>query len=357
MGLLAADRLPFYIGTNSTNSSSDGIYLAYLETRSGEISEPMLVAEVADPEYLALSPDGSTLYAATNGRDGGFVTAYRVGDDYSLSELNKVSLEGNRSCHISLDETGSYLLSASYGKGTISVVSIDADGKLIEVVDEKKFEGSGPNERRQKRPHAHSIYTDPENNFVYVCDLGTDKVWSFALDSKTGRLTALDPPAGEVPPGGGPRHLAFHPNGKFAYVNNELGLGVTTFELDQTSGQLTPIQTVSTLPEGVTPKGFTTAAIRVHPSGKWLYVTSRGDDTVAAFQIGEDGKLTLLENVPAEVVQPREMQLDPTGQWLITAGQKDDKLATFRIDKHDGKLKFSETKQEVGSPMCVLFAE
>ncbi|WOO42423.1 lactonase family protein [Rubellicoccus peritrichatus] len=357
MNILSAEALPFYIGTYSTNSASDGIYLAYLETKSGEISKPLLVAEVDDPEYLALSPDGSMLYAATNGRDGGFVTAYRVEDDLSLKKLNRVSLDGNRSCHISLDGEGRHLFSASYGKGTASVIGIKEDGSVSEVLDLVQFEGSGPNERRQKQPHAHAIYASPQHRYVYVCDLGTDKVWSFALDAESGKLTALDPAAGEVPPGGGPRHLAFHPNGKFAYVNNEMGLGVTVFSMDHGSGQLSPVQTISTLAEGTGPEGLTTAAIRVHPNGKWLYVSSRGDDTVAAFEIADDGTLTAIGNVPAGVEQPREMQLDPTGQWVITAGQKDDQLAALRINSQTGELKSARPTQKVGSPVSIVFAK
>jgi 6-phosphogluconolactonase len=215
--------------------------------------------------------------------------------------------------------------------------------------------GSGPNPKRQLGPHAHSIYTSPDDAFVYACDLGSDKVWIFKFDAGDGTLVPSDPPFARVPPGSGPRHLAFNPNGKFVYVSNEMGHDVTVFTRNASTGDLTVLETVGTLPAGTPEGNVTTAEIALHPSGKWLYVSNRGCDTISAFAVGEDGRIKLIQSVAAGVKFPRNFGLDASGQWMITAGQNDGRIAVLKVDPASGRLSATDQSAQVGSPVCVLF--
>lgn len=345
----------FYLGTNTGKTESKGIYIGVLDTRTGALGGVELAAEANNPSFLALAPDGKFLYAALEGA-GGAVGAFRVEPDGKLSPLNTAPSGGNGACHVSVDHAGRHVLVANYGGGNISCLAIQPDGSLGQSTDFVQFSGSGPHPGRQQKSYAHAIYTDATDTFVYACDLGSDKVWSFRFDKAAGTLTPTDPTAGVVPPGGGPRHLAIHPNGRFAYANNEMGLSVTTFARDPHTGLLTALQTVPTSEKLTGPAaGVTTSEIICHPSGKWLYVSSRGDDIIAVYAIAEDGKLTLLENAPAGVQIPRGMGLDPTGQWLVVAGQKDNRLTVLKIDPVSGKLTPTGQSVAAPSPICVVF--
>jgi 6-phosphogluconolactonase len=248
------------------------------------------------------------------------------------------------------------VLAANYGGGSIAAFRTQPDGSLGERSAFVQFTGGSVNPKRQEKPHAHAIYTDPANKFVYSPDLGTDNVWTFKLDPATGTLTATEPPSGKVPPGSGPRHLAIHPNGKFAFVCNEMTLTATAFQRDPSTGALKEIETVSTLPPGTEIKGYSTAEIFVHPTGKWLYVSNRTHDTIAVLSIADDGRIKLVEAAPAGVKVPRGFGLDPTGNWLVAGGQNDDRIAVHKIDPATGKLTLTGETAEVGAPVCVLFA-
>ncbi len=352
-----SNEVRFYIGTNTRETGSKGIYTGVLDTRTGALGAVKLAAEANNPSFLALAPGGKFLYAALEGA-GGAVGAFRIEPDGKLATLNTAPSGGDGACHVSVDGAGRHVLVANYGGGNISCLAIQPDGSLGASTAFVQFSGSGPHPARQQKPYAHAIYPAADGKFVYACDLGSDKVWSFRYDKDAGTLAPTDPAAGVVPPGSGPRHLAIHPSGRFAYANNEMGLSVTAFARDPVSGLLTELETVPTSQKLTGPAaGVTTSEIICHPSGKWLYVSSRGDDIIAVYAIAEDGKLTLLENAPAGVQIPRGMGLDPTGQWLVVAGQKDHRLTVLKIAPASGKLTPTGQSVETPSPICVVFEQ
>ena len=361
--ILAAATLPgaafcadatFYIGTYTKPGKSEGVYVSKLDTDTGKLGPVELAGKAASPSFLALTPDGKHLYAAIEA-GGGSVAAFAVGEGGKLTALNTLPAGGEATCHVWVDATGRNVLAANYSGGSIAGFRTNADGSLGARSAFVQYEGTGPDKARQEKPHAHSIYTDSTNQFVYSCDLGTDNVWTFRFDAAKGALTPADPAAAKVPPGAGPRHLAIHPNGRFAYANNEMGLSVTAFTRDTASGALTAVQTLPTLPEGTVTKGVSTAEIFCHPTGKWLYASNRGHDSIAVYSIAADGKLTWIETAPATVKVPRGFGIDPTGKWLVTAGQEDDKIAVLQIDPATGKLTPNGSTADVGASVCILF--
>lgn len=368
-----AQQHAVYFGTY-TGTASKGIYRSTLDGESGHLSAPQLVAEAENPSFLALSPNGRFLYAALEA-GGGAVGAWAVGGnagsgdgsgdgdgdsgnadsgDGEMTALNQQPSGGSGACHVSVDATGRNVLVANYGSGSVACFPLRDDGSLGERSALLQHTGSGPNAQRQEKPHAHSIYADPAGVFVYACDLGTDEVKIYRFDVAAGTLTPNDPPAGRVPPGAGPRHFALHPRG-FAYANNEMGLSVTAFRRDAASGALSEIQTVPTLPQNSSHDGASTAEMFMHPAGRWLYVSNRGHDTIVVYEIGGDGKLTLLEHVPTPA-EPRGFHISADGRWLVVGGQKDDTVAVFRIDAITGKLRATGQTVKVAAPVCVLFA-
>lgn len=342
-----------YLASYARAPEGAGIYLAHLDVDTGRLSAPRRAAALPDPSFLAISPDGKFVYAATD-LDGGALAAFRV-DGAKLTRLNVRTFGPGGCCHVSLDAAGRHVFGASYGSGAIVAFPIQRDGSLGERTGFAQFTGSGPNPERQKQPYAHSIYGDESGRFVYACDLGTDRVWTFQLDPESGALVPTDPPAGETPPGSGPRHLAWSPDGKFAYVNGEMSLEVTAFAHRADRAGLTALQTISSLPPGTPREGNSSAEIVCHPGGKWLYVSNRGHDSLTVFAIAEDGRLSWVDNGPCRVRFPRSFALDPTGKWLIAAGQNDDRIAVLKIDPTTGKLTPTDQSAQVGSPMCVLF--
>ena len=349
----AADAT-FYLGTYTKPGQSQGIYVGKLDTATGKLGPLELAAEAKSPSFVALAPGGKFLYAVAEAGGGG-LAAFSVGAGGKLTKLNEQPTGGPGTCHVWVDATGKNVFAANYSGGSIAAFQVKADGSLGERTAFVQLEGSGPDPRRQTKSCGHSIYTDAANKFVYSCDLGSDNVWIFKLDAARGTLTPTNPPSGKVPPGAGPRHLAIHPNGKFAYANNEMGLSVTAFARDAASGALTALETVPTLPEGAPKAGVSTAEIFCHPTGKWLYVSNRGHDTIAVYAIGADGKLQWIEAAPAQVKVPRGFGIDPSGQWLIAGGQNDNRIAVLKIDTATGKLTATDQSAAVGSPVCVLF--
>ncbi len=350
---LSADAI-FYIGTYTKPGKSEGVYVSKLDTDTGKLGSVELAGKAPSPSYVALSPDGKFLYAAVESGKGS-VASFAVGAGGKLTALNEQPAGGDGTCHIWVDATGKTVLAANYGGGSIVGYRTNADGSLGERSAFVQFEGTGPDKARQEKPHGHGIYTDASNQFVYACDLGTDNVWTFLFDAAKGTLKPAEPASAKVPAGAGPRHLAIHPNGRFAYANNEMGLSVTAFNRDTKTAALTPVQTLSTLPEGTPTKGVSTAEIFCHPSGKWLYASNRGHDSIAVYAIAADGKLTWIETAPAGVKVPRGFGIDPTGKWLVAAGQEDDKIAVLKIDPTTGKLTPNGSTAEVGAPVCILF--
>ncbi len=348
-----AGTAEFYIGAYTKPGGNRGIQRASLDTTAGELKLLGLAAEAKNPSFLAVHPGGKYLYAAIED-GGGAVGSFAIEKDGSLRALTTESSKGSGNCHVTVDPSGKFVFAANYGSGSVAALPIGSDGSVGTAVGSFQHVGSGPDAGRQKGPHAHSIY--PNGGFVYACDLGTDDVFIYRLGA-TGSLTPNDPPSGKVPPGSGPRHFAFHPKGGFAYANNEMTCTVTAFAHDAAKGALTAIQTLSTLPAGYTlTKKDSTAEIFCHPTGKFLYVSNRGHDTIAVFAIGADGKLALIQNAPANVKIPRGFAISPDGGWLVAAGQNSDSLASHKIDPATGKLTPAAKLEGVGAPVCVMFA-
>lgn len=345
----------FYIGAYSGPGKGEGIYTGVLDSDTGKLGPITVAAKTDNPSYVALSPDGANLYAVCSD-SGGSVSAFSVGKDGTLTFLNNVAAGSPGNCYVSVDPSRKNVFAANYSGGSIACIRIKEDGSLGDRSSLIAFHGSGPNPDRQKGPRGHFVATDSSGKFLYACDLGTDHVWSFHFDPSTGAIGAMTDGQGMVPPGSGARHLAFGPGENFAYVNGEMGRNVTVFKHDKSTGGLTPIQTLPLVPDGAPDKTITTAETICHPSGKWLYISSRGDDILAVFAIGADGKLTFVQDVPSVAKFPRGFGIDPTGRWLVCAGQNGNDIAVFSIDQASGKLTPTCEQAAVPAPVCVMFA-
>ena len=345
----------FYLGVFANPGKGEGIYTGLRDEETGRLGPVALAVKANSPSYLAFSPGASFLYAVTSDENGS-VAAYRIGGDGALAFLNRVASGGAGACHLCVDPSGKNVLVANYGGGNIVCIRIKGDGSLGERTSTANFEGSGPDPVRQKKPFAHFISTDAAGRFVYSCDLGTDRVRGLRFDAAAGLFQESAGIQGSMPPGAGPRHLAFGSGESFAYVNGEMGRNVSVFERDKSTGSLHCIQTLPLVPGPGPAQGITTAEIVCHPSGKWLYVSSRGDNIIAVFAIGADGELTFLQDIPCLVKVPRGFGIDPSGHWLIAAGQDDGRIAVLAIAQDTGKLTPADQEASVPSPVCVLFA-
>ena len=273
-----------------------------------------------------------------------------------LTLLNTVPAKGSSACHLVVDHTGKSLVVANYGNGSVAVFPVGADGRLGESTAQVQHSGpAGPNAGRQRGPHAHAVVLSQDNRFVFVPDLGLDKVFTYRLDPAQGTLTANDPPSAAVPPGSGPRHFAFHPNGKFAYTVNEMKSSVTAFSYDKSKGTLTDLQTISNLPEDYTGVD-NSAEIEVDAAGKFLYASNRGHDSITVYKIDSGkGTLTSVDRVPTQGKTPRSFKIDPTGRYLFAANQDSNSVVIFKRDADTGRLTPTGQTVNVGSPVCVQF--
>lgn len=360
----ATSNYHVYFGTY-TGAKSKGIHVARFDAATGRLSEPRLAAETRNPSFLAVHPAGNFLYAVgevneAQGKRAGAVTAFgRNASTGDLTELNQQTSGGTGPCHLSVDATGKCLLVANYGSGSIAALPLRADGSLAEATTTIQHTGSSVNPQRQAGPHAHFICPSPDHRFALTCDLGLDKVLVYQLDATAAKLAPHDPPFAVVAHGAGPRHLAFHPNGQFVYVINEMALTITMFNYDAAKGVLFEEQTVSTLPAGYTATGKdSTAEIAVHPSGKFVYGSNRGHDSIAVFAAdAKTGRLTLVQNESSQGKTPRHFAMDPTGRWLLAENQNSDSVVVFAIDAATGKLKPTGQTITVGSPVCAVFVQ
>ncbi len=347
-----------YFGTY-TRKASKGIYVSRFNARDGSLSEPELAAEIGNPSFVAIHPGGKNLYAVSElDGGGGAVTAFSIDSKSGkLAQLNRVSSKGGGPCHLNVDRTGKALIVVNYGTGSTAAIAVKADGSMVESASFVQHKGSSVNPQRQEGPHAHSVNISADNRFAVVADLGLDRVLVYKFDAANATIAPNDPPFTAVKAGSGPRHFTFHPKGRYAYVINEIACTVTAFQYDAAGGRLTEIETVSTLPAGVAvAKGYSTAEVRAHPGGKFLYGSNRGHNTIAVFQIDQKtGKLTLVENASTQGEIPRNFNLDPTGKWLLAANQNSDSVVEFSVDQASGKLTPSGKKLTVGTPVCIRF--
>ncbi|HUG93592.1 MAG TPA: lactonase family protein [Planctomycetaceae bacterium] len=355
--------LRVYIGTY-TRGDSRGIYAFDLDLESGALESRGLAAELRNPSFLAIHPNRKFLYAVSEvsdagGRPTGGVSAFAIeAGTGKLTALNAQPSGGAGPCHLVVDPSGQCVLVANYGGGSVAAIPVQANGRLAEPASTIQHEGQSVNPRRQQAPHAHSINVDKTNRFAVAADLGLDKLLVYRLKPDTGGLTPNDPPHATVEPGAGPRHFAFHPGGRFAYVINELDLTVTAFAWDAGRGALEAIQTVTTLPGDFqgSREGLSTAEVQVHPSGRFLYGSNRGHDTIAMFAIdGQTGKLTPLGHEKTGGRTPRNFGIDPTGAYLLAANQDSHSVVVFKINSQTGRLEPTEHHVEVPSPVCVKF--
>jgi 6-phosphogluconolactonase len=350
-------KLWVYVGT-STGGESKGIYRFLFDPEAGAAGPVELAAAAANPGFLAIHPDRPLLYAVNavsdfQGQKTGAVSAFEMDPQSGeLTLLNQQPSGGAGPCHLVVDAGGRNVLVANYGGGSVAVLPIGEDGGLEVPSCIAQHAGSSVNPRRQEGPHAHSINLDSADRFAFAADLGLDQVVIYRFDPELGTLTPNDPPAAHVAPGAGPRHLAFHPTGRFAYVINELDSTVTAFSYDAAAGVLTEIQTITTLPEGFTGENYP-AEVLVHPSGRFLYGSNRGHDSIAVFTIDEGtGKLAPAGHQPSGGKAPRNFRIDPSGAWMIVGNQSSNTILVFRIDPESGALERKGQELEAPAPIC-----
>ncbi|HEU5099982.1 MAG TPA: lactonase family protein [Roseiflexaceae bacterium] len=350
-----------YIGTYTPEAPAgadvNGIFIYRLDPASGALESLGAVAGLTNPSYLAADPQKRHLYAVQEletyaGQPGGAVSALAIDPQTSmLQPINTRPTHGLHPCYVSIDQSGRWVMAANYSSGSLCVLPIEADGALGPATATIQHSGSSVNQERQEGPHAHSIMVDPRNRFVLAADLGLDQILIYELDARRGTLTEHH--QANLRPGAGPRHLTFHPSGKYLYCMNELDSTVTVFAYDAEQGTLRDLQSVSTLPNGFTGSN-TGADIHVHPTGRYLYSSNRGHDSIAIFALDEAiGLLEPIGHVATGGRTPRNFAIDPTGTLLFAANQASDSVLSFQIDEASGGLTPTGHVTEVPKPVCV----
>jgi 6-phosphogluconolactonase len=355
---IAADSYLAYVGTYTTGESK-GIYAYRYDPKDGKMTSLGLAAETENPSFVVANH--RFLYAVNEvqkyqGQPSGGVSAFAMdAKTGKLTFLNEVPSRGADPCYISLDKTGKFVLVANYTGGNVAVFPIHPDGSLGEATGFVQHTGSGPNHDRQEGPHAHWLEVTPDNRFAIAADLGSDELLVYRFDPVKGLLTPNNPPFAKVSPGSGPRHFAFHPDGEHAYVIDEMVGAINTFAFDSRKGKLTLMQTVPTLPKDFSGEN-TTAEIEVHPSGRFVYASNRGHDSIVVYAVDpKTGTLKLIEDVPTQGKTPRNFQIDPTGTRLFVANQDSGNIVAFRINPKTGRLTSSGDPLKVPNPVCIKF--
>ena len=351
---LPAADVYVYFGTHSRGPGI-GFSVAHFDTDTGALTQPRFLTEAVEPAYFVIHPDGRHLYTCNSGSPGG-VSAYEIDRATGqLTLLNKEPSGGGDASYVCLDQTGRFVLVANYEGGNIAVFALQPDGRIGGRTAFAQHTGSSVDPKRQTHAYAHSIIVDPTNRFALVADLGLDRLFVYRFDEKNGSLRPNDPPFATVRPGSGPRHVKFHPNGRWVYLINEMGCTVTAFNWDSAHGALTEFQTISTLPADF--KGASTCAeIKVHPNGRFLYGSNRGHDSLAVFAIDSTtGRLAPLEYVSTRGKIPRNFTFDPTGRWILCTNHGSDNAVVFRVDATTGRLTPTGQPVSVPSPFCERF--
>ncbi len=347
-----------YVGTYTEGTRSEGIYLVRMDRRSGQLRRVGSVDAGANPSFLAIHPNGRVLYAV-NELEKGAVRAFAIARDTgALTRLNEQPSEGGAPCYVSVDRSGRVVLVANYTGGSVALLPIQPDGALAPAAQVVQHTGKGPNAERQEAPHAHCILPDPSNRFALAADLGADRVFVYRLDLD-GKLLHVEDGDAVMRPGAGPRHIAFHPTLPLVFVANELDSTVATLRFDAERGTLSPVDTRSTVPAGWTGTNYP-ADIHVASTGRSLYVSNRGHNSIAVLSVAETtggGALVLDQVVSTEGDWPRNFSLDPTGRWLLVANQRSDSIVVFGRDPDNGRLTPTRPPQRIAipSPVCLRF--
>ena len=355
--VFAKAQQQYYLITGTyTTGKSEGIYVYQFNSNDGT-AKAISSVKISNPSFVAVSPDEKFVYsveenAAKNGKEGE-ITAFSFNKETGrLSFLNRKPTGGDHPCYVSVDKTGRWVAAGNYSSGSLSLMPVLADGSLGTATAIIKHEGSGPNMARQTSPHVHCTFFSPDNRFLFVPDLGIDKVMIYAFDEITGKLTAAKQPFAESVPGSGPRHISFHPSNKYAYLMQELSGTVTAFKYK--NGKLKSRQIISSMPAGDT--SFAGSAdIHISPDGKFLYASNRAEsNTIVIFSINQkNGKLSLVGHQSTLGKTPRNFNFDPTGNFLLVANQNSDAIVVFKIDKQTGLLTDTGNRIDVGKPVCL----
>ena len=354
-----------YVGTYPVGDSK-GIYLYRFNEKSSHLTSLGLAAEIANPSFLATDPAHHYLYAVTDtDADIRGPNAAQVANTISsftidpatgaLKFLNRVSSGGKDPIHLIVDKTGKILFVANYDSGSVASFAIGPDGSIGARTGFDQHSGSSVNPRRQEGPHAHAVVVSPDNRFLFVPDLGLDRILIYRIDEAKQSFAPNNPAYVAVKAGMGPRHFAFAPDGKFAYAICEMGSSVVAFSYDRESGALTPIQTISTLPAGFK-GGNASAEIQIDKSGRFLYASNRGQNAITEFQIDKStGKLAAVQNISTEGKTPRNFVIDPTGRYLLVGNQDSNNIALLNIDSATGRLTRANQIEKIGAPVCLAF--
>jgi len=348
-----------YVGTYTESTRSEGIYLVRMDRRSGALRRVGAVAAGPNPSFLAIHPNRRVLYAV-NELEKGAVSSFAIARDTgALTRLNQQPSEGGAPCYVSLDRSGRVALVANYAGGSVALLAIQPDGALAPAAQVVQHAGTGPNAERQAAPHAHCILADPSNRFVLAADLGADHVFVYRLDLDGTSLRHVEGGDAVMRPGAGPRHLAFHPTLPLVFVANELDSTVATLCFDAGRGTLSLLDARSTIPAGWGGTGTNYPAdIHVASSGRTLYVSNRGHNSIAVFSVAAstgEGALVLDQTISTEGDWPRNFSLDPTGRWLLVANQRSDSVVVLGRDPDNGSLTPTRQRIAIPSPVCLRF--
>jgi len=351
-----------YVGTYTESTKSEGIYLVRMDRMSGELRRAGAVDAGPNPSFLAIHPNGRVLYAVNElekykERPTGAVSAFEIARETGvLTRLSEQPSEGGAPCFVSVDHTGKVALVANYAGGSVALLPIEANGALSPAASVDQHTGKGSNAERQEAPHAHCILPDPSNRFALAADLGADRVFVYRLDLDGKSLRHIEGGDARMRPGAGPRHIAFHPRLPLVFVANELDSTVATLRFDAQRGALSPQGAISTVPAGWTGTNYP-ADIHVASTGRTVYVSNRGHNSIAVFSVAEStGALVLDQVVPTEGDWPRNFSLDPTGRWLLVANQRTDSVVVFGRDPANGRLTPTVQRITIPSPVCLRFA-
>jgi 6-phosphogluconolactonase len=344
-----------FVGTQTAPGTSKGIYTYRWNEMTGELSGQTLAAEVGMPTFLTLAPDKRHLYAANEREKDGGVTAFAV-HGAKLEKIDEVAALGSGTCFVSTDYTGRDVFCANYNSGSMSSFKIEATGGLSEAVSHFQYEGHGANPERQEGPHAHRAIPSPDNRYVLVNDLGLDCIHIYTLDATTAKLTPHEPAKWESTPGSGPRALAFHPNGRWAYCVCEMESSVTVLHWNAAAGTFKAVQKVFLTPKGYNGPLSTGCDIILTRDGRYAYAANRGYDEVIGFKIGAEGKLTEINRIGSGGKIPRHIALDPSERFLLAANQVGDNIAVFRRNKMTGVLDGNGKSYPLSRPQCLVFS-